>query len=167
VPLEMQGVHAGADFDKIESYETYLGYARAEDFVSTPEMKKNDVADYKAPAELKLNQWALIGKWRIGEEMSELEEAGGKIQMRFQARDTHLVLSVSSRGPKTVRFRVLMDGKPLGEDHGIDTDKDGNGRVDSQRLFQLIRQKGEVIKDRLFEIEFLDPGVQAYAFTFG
>jgi hypothetical protein len=38
--------------------------------------------------------------------------------------------------------------------------------VTSQRLYQLLRVKGDVA-DRTFEIEFLDPGVEAFAFTFG
>jgi hypothetical protein len=67
---------------------------------------------------------------------------------------------------KPIRFRVTIDGKPPGADHGMDTDADGNGTIDSQRLYQLVRQANGS-GERLFEITFLDPGVQAFAFTFG
>jgi hypothetical protein len=63
------------------------------------------------------------------------------------------------------RFRVLIDGKAPGAAHGVDVDEQGTGTVSGQRLYQLIRQPGP-ITDRKFTIEFLEPGVEAYAFTF-
>ena len=89
---------------------------------------------------------------------------GGRIVFRFHARDLHLVLGTKEGKP--VRFRVSIDGKPPGDSHGTDGDADGQGTVDGHRLYQLVRQTGAV-QDRTFEIEFLDPGVEAFAFTFG
>ena len=65
-----------------------------------------------------------------------------------------------------MRFRVLIDGRPPGAGHGADVDDDGNGTVTEPRLYQLLRQAGPIV-DRQFEIEFLEPGVAAFAFTFG
>jgi hypothetical protein len=113
---------------------------------------------------LRLNQWALEGDWTVERQATLLNTANGRIACRFQARDLHLVLGSSTGKP--VRFRVLIDGKPPGPDHGMDIDAAGNGQVTGQRLYQLVRQKGGS-KERLFTITFLDPGVEAYAFTFG
>jgi hypothetical protein len=111
------------------------------------------------------NQWSLSGDWTVSGENATLDEKGGRIVYRFHARDLHLVLGPAADG-KPVRFRVTIDGAAPGADHGSDTDADGRGVIDGQRLYQLVRQNGAVT-DRTFEIEFLDPGVQAYAFTFG
>ena len=111
------------------------------------------------------NQWALDGRWTVREESAQLDKADGRIVYRFRGRDLHLVLGPSSDG-KPVRFRVTIDGKAPGADHGMDIDADGNGTVTSQRLYQLVRQATGT-GERTFEITFLDPGVQAYAFTFG
>jgi hypothetical protein len=112
-----------------------------------------------------LNEWALDGNWTVGEESAAANAAASRIVFHFQARDLHLVLGPGADG-KPVRFRVRLDGAAPGADHGTDTDADGNGTVSEQRLYQLIRQSGDV-RDRTFEIEFLDPGVVGYAFTFG
>ncbi len=159
-----QGVQAGAASDALTSPETYVGYGRAENFASgNPRMDRS--AAYQTPFPLAANQWGLSGQWTIGPEMSKLDAAGGKITFRFHARDLHLVLGPGPDG-KPVRFTVTMDGQPLGENHGVDTDAAGNGAVTGQRLYQLIRAKGAVV-DRTFTITFHDPGVQAFAFTFG
>jgi hypothetical protein len=120
---------------------------------------------YAVPARLGLNDWALGGNWTVGEEDALLNSAGGRIVFRFYARDLHLVLGPRDDG-QPIRFRVRVDGAAPGDDHGVDVDASGEGTVTEQRLYQLIRQSGEV-RDRLFEIEFLDPNVMAYAFTFG
>jgi hypothetical protein len=120
---------------------------------------------YAAPAALRLNQWALVGDWTVERGKVALNKAPGRIAYRFHARDLHLVMGPPDRG-KPVRFRVLIDGKPPGAAHGADADADGNGTASDQRLYQLIRQPG-TIGDREFEIQFLDPGVEAFAFTFG
>jgi hypothetical protein len=114
---------------------------------------------------LRLNQWALAGEWTVGRQATLLNTANGRIAYRFHARDLHLVMRPAARGA-SVRFRVLVDGQPPGPAHGLDVDDQGNGTVSEQRMYQLIRQSPP-IDDRLFEIEFLDPGVEAYAFTFG
>ncbi|AQV96855.1 cytochrome C biogenesis protein [Cupriavidus necator] len=160
-----QGVEMAADKDAMRSPETYVGYARAENFVSAGGARQDQSKDYSAPAELALNQWGLAGNWKVREEEATLERASGRIVYRFHARDLHLVLGPSPDG-KPVRFRVTIDGKAPGTSHGTDVATDGSGTVTEQRLYQLVRQRGD-IRDRTFTIEFLDPGVQAFAFTFG
>jgi hypothetical protein len=147
-----------------ESPETYIGYDRARNFASLGGIVKNEGHVY-ASASLLLNQWSLSGDWTIRGENAVLNGVGGSILYRFHARDLHLVLGPAVDG-KPIRFRVTIDGTAPGADHGTDTDADGQGVVDSQRLYQLIRQN-DAISDRTFAIEFLDPGVHAYAFTFG
>lgn len=142
-----------------------LGFIRSENFSSPGGIVQDVDHRYALPSDLRLNQWALNGTWKVEHEKASLGIAGGSIDFRFHARDLHLVLGPGSDG-KPVRFRVLIDGKPPGEDHGVDTDNAGQGTVVEQRLYQLIRQRGPV-KERTFEIQFLDPGVQAFAFTFG
>ncbi len=118
-----------------------------------------------APARLALNEWALAGAWTLGNDAAVLDEAGGRIVYRFHARDLHLIMGPVAQGA-SVRFRVLIDGRPPGAAHGTDADEQGYGTVTEQRLYQLIRQPAPVA-DRQFEIEFLDAGVEAFAFTFG
>jgi thiol-disulfide isomerase/thioredoxin len=159
------GVSAAADTANVGSPETYLGYARAENFRSPGSFARDAVKSYELPGELALNDWALRGRWRVGGEMAALQAAPGRLVFRFRARDLHLVLGP---GPerKPVRFRVLLDGQPPGADHGMDVDAAGNGVVREQRLYQLIRQK-DAVQEHEFTIEFLDAGVEAYSFTFG
>ena len=149
----------------VGSPETYIGYHRAEHFASTEKIAQDSRHTYSPQPRLSLNQWALGGSWKVGEESAVLQASPGKIVFRFHARDLHLVLGTTKVG-KPVRFTVKLDGTAPGEDHGVDTDSNGSGTVQGHRLYQLIRQKGPV-EDRTFEIEFLDPGVQAFAFTFG
>ena len=149
----------------VGSPETYIGYRRAEHFASTEHIAQDSRRTYTPEPRLSLNQWALGGSWKVGEESAVLQMPPGKIVFRFHARDLHLVLGTTKEG-QPVRFRVKLDGTPPGDDHGVDTDSNGTGTVQGHRLYQLIRQKGPV-EDRTFEIEFLDPGVQAFAFTFG
>ncbi|MGN6310480.1 MAG: cytochrome c biogenesis protein DipZ [Xanthobacteraceae bacterium] len=164
VNVSATGAEAAADMNRVKSPETYLGYARAENFVSPGGAVRDMRHTYQASVD-ELNAWGLTGDWTIANERASLDAPGGGIVYRFHARDLHLVLGPGSDG-KPVRFRVTIDGKPPGDDHGMDTDAEGNGTVTGERLYQLIRQKGD-IADRTFEIEFLDPGVRAYAFTFG
>ncbi|UBM12184.1 cytochrome c biogenesis protein DipZ [Cupriavidus metallidurans] len=161
----MHGVEMPADASTLRSQETYVGYARAENFASPGGARPDQSKDYAAPAHPTLNEWGLAGNWKVGEEQATLEQASGKIVYRFHARDLHLVLGPAADG-KPVRFRVTIDGKVPGASHGTDVAADGSGTVTGQRLYQLVRQQGDVA-DRTFAIEFLDPGVQAYAFTFG
>jgi cytochrome c biogenesis protein CcdA/thiol-disulfide isomerase/thioredoxin len=158
------GVEAPPAMNDVLSPETYLGYERAHGFASRGDPVADQPHAYAA-GPLDLNQWALTGTWTLGAEHTDLDRAGGSILYRFHARDLHLVLGPGEDG-KPVRFRVTIDGKPPGADHGADVDADGNGTVTGQRLYQLIRQHGP-IADRTFEIHFIDPGIQAYSFTFG
>jgi thiol-disulfide isomerase/thioredoxin len=151
VSVEALGVEAEADWDHLGTPETYLGYGRG--------------AHSSAPDEpLRLNHWALAGEWTIGPESVVLEEAGGSIAYRFQARDAHLVLSSGRQEP--IAFRVLLDGEAPGPSHGVDVDEDGNGSLREGRLYQLVRVH-DAVRERTLEITFLEPGAEAYAFTFG
>jgi len=161
--VDAKGASAAADFASIRSPETYLGIKRGRNFAS-PGGFREGVADYRLPGTYLLNQWALSGRWQVERERSVLQTAGGRIAFQFRARDVHLVLGSASGRP--VRFRVLIDGKEPGADHGMDIDAAGSGRVEGQRLYQLVRQQ-DPTRERLFTIEFLDPGAEAYAFTFG
>jgi len=158
------GVEAASSDDPTRSPETYVGYARAQNFAGG-KVAHDDPWEYHAPKAYGTNQWSLDGRWTVHDEYAGLDHAGGSITYRFRGRDLHLVLGPGGDG-KPVRFRVTIDGKPPGADHGMDIDADGNGTVDSQRLYQLVRQANGT-GERLFEITFLDPGVRAYAFTFG
>ncbi|WP_296257725.1 MULTISPECIES: cytochrome c biogenesis protein DipZ [unclassified Pseudomonas] len=159
------GVLQAADTGEVKSPETYLGFERAENFVSPGGAQGDRVASYSTPPSLTLNSWGLDGQWNIGSERASLSAANGKIVYRFHARDLHLVLGPGSDG-KPVRFKVFVDGKAPGDAHGSDVAPDGSGTVTEQRLYQLVRQPGD-ITDHTFTIEFSDPGVSAYAFTFG
>jgi len=159
------GAEAAPDVANRLSPETYVGYHRAEHFASTEKIAQDSKRAYTPQPRLSLNQWALGGSWKVGEESAVLQTAPGKIFFRFHARDLHLVLGTTKDG-RPVRFTVKLDGTAPGDDHGADVDNNGAGTVKDHRLYQLIRQKGPV-EDRTFEIEFLDPGVQAFAFTFG
>jgi cytochrome c biogenesis protein CcdA/thiol-disulfide isomerase/thioredoxin len=164
VTVNASGVEAAASVYDDQSPETYIGYDRADNFVSPGGIVENERHVY-ASASLQLNDWSLSGDWTVTGENAVLDGAAGSIMYRFHARDLHLVLGPSA-DRKPVRFRVTIDGKAPGVDHGTDTDADGQGVVDDQRLYQLVRQN-DAIRDRTFAIEFLDSGVHAYAFTFG
>jgi len=165
VSVDAQGAEAAADWGDLRSPENYVGDARTENFASPGGAVLDQPRVYAAPARFSLNHWALAGDWTVEREATVLNKANGRIVYRFHARDLHLVMGPAARGT-SVRFRVLIDGLPPGEAHGIDVDDQGNGTVTEQRLYQLIRQP-KPIADRQFEIEFLDAGVEAFAFTFG
>jgi thiol-disulfide isomerase/thioredoxin len=165
VSVDARGVEAAADWGSLKSPENYVDYQRTENFASPGGAVLDKRRVYAAPAGLRLNQWALSGDWTMGKEATVLNKANGRIAYRFHARDLHLVMGPAARGT-SVRFRVLIDGQPPGAAHGLDVDDQGNGTVTEQRLYQLIRQP-KPIADRQFEIEFLDSGVEAFAFTFG
>ena len=165
VSIAGHGAEAGADWKSLRSPETYVGYARAERFASPGGELLDKSRVYAAPARLKLNELALAGDWTMKKESAVLNKANGKIAYGFHARDLHLVMGAAARGT-SVRFRVLIDGQPPSASRGVDVDDEGHGTVDEPRMYQLIRQKGP-IKDVTFEIEFLDPGVEVFSFTFG
>ena len=158
------GVEAEADWEHLRSPETYLGYLRTEHFASPGGAESNGRRSYELPEHLRVNHWALGGEWTIDRERAVLEEAGGRIAFRFHARDAHLVLSPGARGP--IPFRLLLDGEPPGPAHGVDVDADGNGVLRDGRMYQLVRAPDEV-RDRTLEVTFLEPGAEAYVFTFG
>jgi len=165
VSVDGRGVEAAADWKSLSSPENYVGYERTERFASPGGAVLGKPRVYAVPAHLGLNHWALSGDWSVERRASVLNKANGRIAYRFHARDLHLVMGPAVQGTH-VRFRVLIDGQPPGAAHGTDVDDQGNGTITEQRLYQLVRQPN-AIADRLFEIEFLDPGIEAYAFTFG
>ncbi len=150
VSVEAVGVEAEADWDNLRSPETYLGYARRERMAVVERLERN--------------HWGLVGEWRTGDENIVLAQAGGSIAYRFHARDAHLVLSHAT--PEPIPFRVLLDGESPGSSHGLDVDEHGDGLLRDGRLYQLIRQHHPV-RDRTLQISFLEPGAEAYVFTFG
>ena len=165
IEAKADGVQMAPDSSEVQSPETYVGYQRAEHFVPQTALVPDKVATYNPPAQLALNDWSLSGQWHVGSERATASATDSRIVYRFHARDLHLVLGPGADG-KPVRFKVLIDGKTPGDDHGMDVAPDGSGTVTEQRLYQLVRQSGGV-QDRTFSIEFLDPGASAYAFTFG
>jgi hypothetical protein len=165
VSIEADGPEVDADWSSLKSPETYVGHHKARNFASPGGAAVNTRHRYAVPPRLRLNQWALSGEWTMKAEAAVLNDAGGRIAYRFHARDLHLIMGPSER-PGAVAFRVLIDGRPPGASHGTDVDDQGNGTITEQRLYQLIRQAGP-IADRQFEIEFLDTGAEAFAFTFG
>ncbi len=164
VDVDASGAEAASDAGNVRSPETYIGYDRAENFVS-PGGAVPDAPHNYALGMPRLNEWSLVGAWTIGGEHADLNEKDGSVVYRFHARDLHLVLGPAPDG-RPIRFRVTLDGKPPGDSRGIDVDADGQGTISEQRLYQLVRQQGPV-GDRTFEIRFFEPGVQVYAFTFG
>jgi len=164
VRVDGSGAEAPAAMNEIGSPETYIGYQRGERFDSPQQMRTDANAHYTAPLRPSLNQWGFDGYWKVNAGYAQLDKAPGGITYRFHARDLHLVLGSATGKP--IRFKITIDGTPPGPDHGADTDAQGYGTVAFHRLYQLVRQKGAV-EDRTFEIQFLDPGVQAYSFTFG
>jgi thiol-disulfide isomerase/thioredoxin len=163
--FEAHGPEVEADWSNLKSPETYIGHHKTENFASPGDAKLNAPHVYAVPVRLRLNHWALSGEWTLKTEAAALNASGGRIAYRFHARDLHLIMGpVARRG--AVPFRVLIDGQPPSTGHGSDVDAQGNGTVTEQRLYQLIRQSGP-IAERQFEIEFLDSGVEAFAFTFG
>jgi thiol-disulfide isomerase/thioredoxin len=165
VSVAADGVEAQADWTNLASPETYLGYEQTQNFASAGGVTFGESRAYVAPESLRLNQWALSGEWTIESGASVLNRADGRIAFRFHARDVHLVLRLRERGA-SVPFRVLIDGEPPGDAHGLDVDEAGHGTVSQPRLYQLVRERRR-ITDRTFEIAFLAAGVEAYVFTFG
>ena len=163
--VDARGVEADADWDELRSPETYLGSQRAQRFGSAGGIKPGERYEYRVPERLTLNHWALSGQWTMQAERAVLKEQGGRLAMQFHARDVHLVQGPVARGV-SIPFRVRLDGEPPGVAHGEDVDEDGRGVATDPRMYQLIRQPSPIV-DRRFEIEFLEPGVGAFALTFG
>ena len=163
VAVAGRGVEAAADWDQLQTPETYLGYGRSERFTPADDPTLDPRA-YQLPKRLQVNHWALAGGWTIGSENVVLDQAGGSIAFRFHARDAHLVLSPGAHEP--IPFRVLLDGEAPGPAAGVDVDDDGTGMLRNGRLYQLIRQH-DTVRERTLEITFLERGAEAYSFTFG
>lgn len=165
VSVSGAGPEAAPDWDDLGSGENYVGYERTVNFASPGGPVRERPAAYIPPGKLELNQWALTGEWTMTRSLVRLNKANGRITSRFRARDLHIVMGPVDKGAP-VRFRVLLDGKPPEGAQGTDTDAQGSGTVSEQRLYQLVRQSG-AIAVKQFEIEFLDPGIEVFVFTFG
>ena len=159
------GAEAAADWKNLRSPETYVGYGRSGSFASTTEALLDTSQRHDAPARLKLNQWAFAGKWTTLRESAVLHQAGGKITYRFHARDVHLGhgSGCGRQAGSIPREHRRTDARRI---PGVDVDAAGHGVVDQPRMYTLIRQSSPIV-DRLFEIEFLDPGIEVFVFTFG
>jgi thiol-disulfide isomerase/thioredoxin len=164
VAVDPRGTEVAADWSNMKSGETYVGSEKRENFAS-PRGPAGKPYAYTVPRELRLNQWGLAGEWTVGPEIAAAQMPKARIVYRFHARDVNLVMGPGKAG-QPVRFRVLLDGHPPETAHGADVDAQGTGAVTEPRLYQLIRQP-KPIGDRTFEIEFLDPGAEAFCFTFG
>jgi len=164
VSVEGIGVEAAADWNHLQTPESYLGYGRSERFSSAAGVAFDERRAYQLPERLYVNHWSLDGEWTIGRENVVLDQAGGSIAFRFYARDVHLVLSAGARAQ--IPFRVLLDGEAPGPSAGVDVDEDGNGVLRDGRLYQLARQH-DGVRERTVEITFSEPGAEAYSFTFG
>ena len=165
VTVNPTGAEAAPDWDDLNSAENYVGLDRTQNFVSVAEPKLNRTFAYSFPSQLNLGDWALSGDWTFSHQATTLASIPGSVRYRFHARDLHLVMGPETSG-KPVRFRVSIDGHPPGIAHGVDVDEEGNGIATEPRMYQLIRQT-KPISDKTFEIEFLDPGIQIFSFTFG
>jgi hypothetical protein len=165
VSVEPKGFEVPADWRTLRSAETYLAYGRSAGFASSERARFNEPHMYPEPSRLGLNEWAPSGTWTLAQHAAVLNQTPGRISFQFQARDVNLVMGPSARG-SSVPFRVRLDGSEPADARGFDVDHQGNGTVSDQRLYQLIRQAGPV-RERRFEIEFLDAGVEAYCLTFG
>lgn len=164
-PIKAAGPQAAPDFADLGSPESYIGWDKADAFASPGGLRQDAARTYRQPGALDLNRWRLAGEWRAGEEFATSLAPDAVIASRFHARDLHMVLAPDQPG-QTVRYRIHIDDKAPGGDHGWDVAPDGTGMIDRPRMYQLVRQ-ARPITDRGFAIEFLDPGVRAYAFTFG
>jgi hypothetical protein len=165
VSVDARGFEAAADWGSLKSPENYVGHERTQNFMSPGGAVLDKPHMYELPTRLHLNDWALSGDWTVKKDAAALNKSNGRIAYRFHARDLHLVMGPAAQGT-SVRFRVTVDGQPPTAAHGIDIDEQGRGTLAEQRLYQLIRQP-KPIADRQFEIEFLGPGVEIFAFTFG
>ena len=165
VSVDPVGLEVAADYRTLRSPETYLGYGQAIGMASPDGLRADQPHDYAPPSSLRLNEWAPSGGWSISRRAATSTAPNARLAIRFQARDVNLVMGPATRGT-AIPFRVSIDGQPATGAQGTDVDADGNGAVAEQRTYQLIRQPAP-ITERVFEIEFLDPGVELFCFTFG
>ena len=163
--VDPQGTEVSANWNDVRSPESYLGYGQSAGFDSPDGERADQPHDYSRPTSLRLNHWAPIGNWTYAEKASASNAPNARIAFQFQARDVNLVMGPAAKGT-SVPFRVFLDGEPATAAHGTDVDGEARGTLDQQRLYQLVRQTGP-ITERLFEIEFDEPGAEVYCFTFG
>jgi thiol-disulfide isomerase/thioredoxin len=165
VSVTPEGFEVQADWANLKTPETYVGYQQGQNFASAAELVHDDPRTYAVPEPLNQNEWALVGRWAVESRASVSQEPDAKIAFRFHARDVNLVMGPRPR-EASIPYRVTVDGEPPGGAHGFDVDEQGNGTVHQQRLYQLVRESGAIM-DRTVELTFLEPGAEAYCFTFG
>jgi len=165
VSVTPEGFEVQADWANLKTPETYVGYQQGQNFASAADLVIDDPWTYSVPEPLNPNEWALAGRWAVESRASVSQEPDAKIAFRFHARDVNLVMGPRPR-EASIPFRVTVDGEPPGDAHGFDVDEQGNGTVHQQRLYQLVREPGAIM-DRTVELTFLEPGAEAYCFTFG
>jgi thiol-disulfide isomerase/thioredoxin len=165
VSVTPEGFEVQADWSNLKTPETYVGYQQAQNFASAADLVIDDPRTYALPEPLNSNEWALAGRWAVESRASVSQEPDAKIAFRFHARDVNLVMGPRPR-EASIPFRVTVDAEPPGDAHGFDVDEQGNGTVHQQRLYQLVREPGAIM-DRTVELTFLEPGAEAYCFTFG
>jgi thiol-disulfide isomerase/thioredoxin len=165
VSVTPEGFEVQADWANLKTPETYVGYQQGQNFASAADLVIDDPRTYSVPEPLNPNEWALAGSWAVESRASVSQEPDAKIAFRFHARDVNLVMGPRPR-EASIPFRVTVDAEPPGDAHGFDVDEQGNGTVHQQRLYQLVREPGAIM-DRTVELTFLEPGAEAYCFTFG
>jgi len=165
VSVTPEGFEVQADWANLKTPETYVGYQQGQNFASAADLVIDDPWTYSVPEPLNPNEWALAGRWAVESRASVSQEPDAKIAFRFHARDVNLVMGPRPR-EASIPFRVTVDAEPPGDAHGFDVDEQGNGTVHQQRLYQLVREPGAIM-DRTVELTFLEPGAEAYCFTFG
>lgn len=140
------------NFSQIHSPETYLGLWRKQRQVPWGN-------------QLKLNEWSLEGNWEYKDQYSVLMNAKGKLKFQFKAKKVNLVLAPSEMDAGMVV--IYLDGKKvIAENAGKDV-KDSQVLIDNAKLYELINLKDYKGEEHIITIEFLSPGIMAYAFTFG
>lgn len=149
--------------DAVQTSEIVLGYRQGQAFASPELLVEDEPELYSSPEHLKLNQWALAGVWAITGNCARLESTIGQVTFRFRGRDLHLELGLANDRPP-IRFQLLVDGHPPSAQPGVDVTADGHGTVTSRRSYYLVGQQLPA-QDHTVEIEFLDDGVEAFAFT--
>ena len=163
VSPDARGIEVAADWSTLKSPENYVGYQQSENFVSAGGAVRDHRRVYEIPAQLPLNHWALASDWTITARTAVPNQPGATLAYRFHARDLHCVIA-PARTP--ARIRVRLDGQAPAAARGGDVNEEGNATLSAQRTYQLIRQSHPIV-DRTCTIEFLDPGVEVYCFTFG
>jgi len=149
-------------FSNNQTPETYVGYARAANYSGAHAFIENKPATYQLPKFLAQHHWALGGNWKVEAEKITAAAPNATLRINFQSKHVFLVLGSSSGKP--VNATLTLNGKPLTADAGKDV-ASSVINVTSHRLYTLVSQKEAT--NGVLEITASEPGLEAYAFTFG